>query len=347
MRAAVIEEVGAPLRVRAVAVPEPGPGEVLLRVGGCAVDRFDIAIRNGVRERATSLPHILGHEIAGEVAGLGQGVSGLAEGDRVASSLYLVCGRCRWCLRGRETICESFGGHIGVNIPGGYAEYVVIPARNLAAIPDGLDFAQASMVANAIGTPYHALVARMGLRPGDRLVVTGAGGGVGLHAVQLGSLFGASVMAVDLGPAKLEAARNLGADTAMDPTEKDLGQAIREWTDGRGADGVLELVGPATMSATLNALAKGGRMVVVGSHTGSEWTIDPGDVYRNEWEILGSRNVSVDELRTVVDLVARGAITPMVDQTGPLDRAEEFQDRVRSGAVIGRDVLTPGEGTGP
>jgi D-arabinose 1-dehydrogenase-like Zn-dependent alcohol dehydrogenase len=341
MRAALIEKAGGPLRVRAIPVPEPGLGEVLLRVGGCAVDRFDVAIRNGVRERATKLPHILGHEIAGEVARLGPGVSGLAEGDRVASSLYLVCGRCRWCLRGRETICERFGGHVGVNIPGGYAEYVVLPARNLASIPDDLDFAPASMLANAIGTPYHALVARMGLRPGDRLVVTGAGGGVGLHAVQLGVMLGAAVMAVDLGPNKLAAARAQGADTAVDPTETDLGQAIRAWTDGLGADGVLELVGPATMPAALNALAKGGKMVIVGSHTGSEWTIDPGNVYRNEWEILGSRNVAVDELRTVIDLVERGAITPMVDRTGSLDQAEEFQDRVRSGAVIGRDVLVP------
>lgn len=327
--------------MRTVPVPEPGPGEVLLRVGGCAVDRFDLAIRNGVRERATKLPHILGHEIAGEVARLGPGVGGLGEGDRVASSLYLVCGQCRWCLRGRETICENFGGHVGVNIPGGYAEYVVLPARNLASIPDELDFPAASMLANAIGTPYHALVARMGLLPGDRLVVTGAGGGVGLHAVQLGAMLGAAVMAVDLGQRKLAIARELGADIAIDPTETDLGQAIREWTDGRGADAVLELVGPATMPAALNALAKGGRMVIVGSHTGSEWTIDPGDVYRNEWEILGSRNVAVDELRTVIDLVARGAVAPMVDQTGSLDRAEEFQDRVRAGVVIGRDVLVP------
>ena len=341
MRAALIEDAGGPLLVREVPVPEPGPGEVLLRVGGCAVDRFDIAIRNGVRERATKLPHILGHEIAGEVAGTGPGVAGLAEGDRVASSLYLVCGRCRWCLRGRETICENFGGHIGVNIPGGYAEYVVVPARNLAAIPDELDLVPASMLANAIGTPHHALFARMGLRPGDRLVVTGAGGGVGLHAIQLGALFGAAVMAVDLGRRKLAAARDLGADATVDPTETDLSQAIRDWTDGRGADGVLELVGPATMPATLNGLAKGGRMVIVGSHTGSDWTIDPGDVYRNEWEILGSRNVAVDELRTVVDLVARGVITPVVDQTGSLDQAEEFQDRVREGLVIGRDVLVP------
>lgn len=341
MRAVLIEEADGPLVLREVAIPEPGPEEVLLRVGGCAVDRFDVAIRRGVRERATSLPHILGHEIAGTIAGLGDEVTGLSEGDRVASTLYLVCGECRWCLRGRETICENFGGHVGVNIPGGYAEYVVLPARNLVPIPDDLGMPEASILANAIGTPYHAIVVRMGIRPGDRLVVTGAGGGVGLHAIQIGLMTGADVMAVDLGRPKLDRAIALGASAAIDPTETDLTEAVREWTGGTGADGVLELVGPATMPATLSGLAKGGKMVIVGSHSGKDWTIDPGDIYRNEWEIRGSRNVSSDELRTVVDLVDRGLVDPIIDQTGDLQDAERFQQRVVDGVVIGRDVLVP------
>ncbi len=343
MRAVLIEEPDGPLVLREVPRPEPGHGEVLLRVEGCAVDRFDVAIRRGVRERATSLPHILGHEIAGTVALVGDDVTGLSEGDRVASTLYLVCGECRWCLRGRETICENFGGHVGVNTPGGYAEYVVLPARNLVPIPDDLGMPEASILANAIGTPYHAIVVRMGIRPGDRLVVTGAGGGVGLHAIQIGLMAGADVMAVDLGRPKLDHAISLGASAAIDPTESDLTEAIREWTGGTGADGVLELVGPATMPATLNGLAKGGKMVIVGSHTGKDWTIDPGDIYRNEWEIRGSRNVSSDELRTVVDLVDRGLIDPIIDQTGDLTEAERFQQRVVDGVVIGRDVLVPAQ----
>lgn len=341
MRAVLLEESDGPLVLREVPLPRPGPGEALVRVRSCAVDQFDLAIRKGIRERATGLPHVLGHEIAGEVAELGVGVEVPAPGTRVASTLYLVCGRCRWCLRGRETICERFGGHVGVNIPGGYAEYVVLPARNLVPIPDHIDFPAASILANAIGTPFHALTARMGLSPGDRLVVTGAGGGVGLHAVQIGVMLGASVMAVDLGPRKLDAALGLGAERAIDPSTTDLDVAIREWTGGVGADRVLELVGPATMTHTLRSLSKGGRMVIVGSHTGKEWTIDPGEIYRNEWEILGSRNVSADELRTVVDLVARGRISPIVDSTHPLADAELLHERVRSGQVIGRDVLVP------
>lgn len=341
MRAAVIEEHGGPIVVRDVPVPRPGRDEVLLKVGACAVDRFDLAIRKGSRERAGSLPHILGHEISGEVSALGVGVDRLAVGDRVASTLYLVCGRCRSCRRGRETICLEFGGHIGAAVPGGYAEYVALPARNLVPIPGSLGFPEASILANAIGTPYHALRARMRVRPGDRIIVTGAGGGVGLHAIQVGRVLGAEVMAVDLGEEKLAMAREVGAAIAIDPTSTDITTAARDWTAGRGVDGVLELVGPATMPATLASLTKGGRMVIVGAHTGSEWTLDPGDIYRNEWEILGSRNVSVDELATVVDLVASGKIRPVVAGRHSLEDVELLHERVRSGEVVGRDVLVP------
>ncbi len=340
MRAAVIDIVDGPLEVREIPVPSPGAGEVLIRVKSCAVDRFDLAIRKGHRERPV-LPLILGHEISGEVVALGQGVAGWAAGDRIASTLYLTCGVCRWCRRGRDTICENFRGHIGVNSPGGYAEYTVLPANNLVRLPDSIGFPAGSILANAIGTPFHALAKRMRLSPGERIIVTGAGGGVGLHAVQMAVAMGAFVLAADLGEAKLEAASSYGAALAIDPTVMDLTEVAMSWTGGTGVDGVLELVGPATMPACLAALAKGGRMVIVGSHTGDVWKIDPGAIYRNEWEILGSRNVTADELATVVALVAEGRISPVVAETHPLEDAEVLHERVRSGTVIGRDVLIP------
>ena len=340
MRAIVIEEFGGPMVLREVPKPEPGPREVLIRVRACAVDRFDVAIRKGLRERGT-LPHILGHEVAGEVAELGAGVTGWSHGDRIAATLYLVCGTCRWCVSGRETICENFGGHVGVAIPGGYAEYMVLPVHNLVALPESIDFPAGSILANAIGTPWHALKYRMQLSQGERLIVTGAGGGVGLHAVQIGVMLGAEVMAVDLGQAKLDAARKMGATEVIDPRIQPLDGAAKRWSNGIGVDGVLELVGPATMPKALASLAKGGRMVIVGSHTGSEWKIDPGDLYRNEWEIKGSRNVSAAELAEVIELVVAGSISPVVAGTYPLEEAEALQARVSAGTVIGRDVLIP------
>lgn len=340
MRAVQLDEFGGPLQLREVPVPKAGPGQVLLRVGACAVDQFDLAIREGRWSHAV-LPLIIGHEIAGEVAEVGAGVANWHPGDRVAASLYLVCGTCRHCLSGRETICENFGGHIGVSTPGGYAEYVVLPARNLVSLPDSIDFASGSVIANAIGTPYHAMLARMRLRPGEYVIVTGAGGGVGIHAIQLARLFGAKVMAVDVTAGKLEAALDQGADIAVDPNETDLAAAAREWTGGVGVDAILELVGPATMPAGLTALAKGGRMVVVGSHTGTELTISPHAFYQNEFALLGSRNVSVAELAEVVALVADGKVTPVVSGRYPLEEVEELHERVRQRAVIGREVLVP------
>jgi propanol-preferring alcohol dehydrogenase len=340
MRAVQLDEFDGPLHHRTIPVPEPGMGEALLRVGACAVDQFDLAIRNGRWSHAV-LPLIIGHEIAGEVVAVGPGVAGWAPGDRVAASLYLVCGHCRHCRSGRETICENFGGHVGVSIPGGYAEYVALPARNLVAIPDDLSFPEASVIANAIGTPYHALTKQMRLRPGEFFLVTGAGGGVGIHAVQLAAMMGARVMAVDITTDKLDAARARGAEVVVNPEDEDLTAIARSWTGGRGLDGILELVGPATMPAGLAALAKGGRMVVVGSHTGTELTISPHAFYQNEFELLGSRNVSVGELAEVVDLVAAGKVEPVVSGTYPLEQVEELHERVRNRTVIGREVLVP------
>jgi propanol-preferring alcohol dehydrogenase len=340
MRAVRLEEFGGPLIVTEVPVPKPGSGQVLVEVRACAVDRFDTAIRARVRERA-ELPLILGHEIAGVVAGVGEGVDRWQVGDRVVTSLYLTCGYCRWCRRGRETICENFGGHIGVNSPGGYAQFTVLPASNLVRLPENVDFPAGSLIANVIGTSFHALVKRMRLAPAERIIVTGGGGGVGLHAIQIAVLLGAWVMGVDLGVPKLEAMRKAGAVRVVDPSETDLVSSAREWTAGVGVDGVLELVGAATMPATLQSLAKGGRMVIVGSHTGSNWNIDPGLIYRNEWEILGSRNVTVDELTTVVALVADGRIRPVVAGLYPLEDVELLHQRVSEGVVEGRDVLLP------
>ncbi|HEX2152595.1 MAG TPA: alcohol dehydrogenase catalytic domain-containing protein, partial [Acidimicrobiia bacterium] len=149
MRAMLLEEYGGPLVLREVPVPTPGPGEVLVRVRACAVDRFDTAIRAQVRERGT-LPLTLGHEIAGDVVTPGPGVDRWVEGNRVVTSLYLTCGHCRWCRRGRETICENFAGHVGVNTPGGYAEYTVLPAANLVLLPDSIDYPAGSLLANVV-----------------------------------------------------------------------------------------------------------------------------------------------------------------------------------------------------
>jgi D-arabinose 1-dehydrogenase-like Zn-dependent alcohol dehydrogenase len=340
MKALVLEEIGGPLILKELPEPEPGPGEVLLRVKACAVDQFDLTIRSGKVPHAKA-PIILGHEIAGEVAALGSGVTDWRVGQRVTSTLYLTCGRCRKCRTGRETICEKFIGYLGIQTPGGYAEYTVVPEANLVELPASISFAEGSILANAIGTPYHALTKRMRLQPGERIIITGAAGGVGLHAIQLARLMGALVMAVDIGPAKLEAAQEHGADIAIDPTKRDFAEVALEWTNGYGAEGILELTGQATISTSLRALGKGGRLVIVGFHTGSEFGVQASQMVANEWEILGSRNVTKQELVEVVALAQTGRVRPIVTGAYSLEAVETIHTQLKQQEIIGRVVLEP------
>lgn len=340
MKSLIVDEAGGPLNLREVSPPEPAPGEVLLRVKACAVDQFDLSIRYGKVPHAR-FPLVLGHEIAGEVAGLGSGVTGWRVGQRATSTLYLTCGRCRKCRSGRETICENFIGYLGIQTPGGYAEYTTIPEVNLVELPDNIPFPEGSILANAIGTPLHAFTKRMHLRPGERVVITGAGGGVGLHAIQLARLMGAFVMAVDVGQVKLEAALANGADVAVDPTVDDFAEAARAWTGGLGVEGVLELTGAATLIKSLQALGKGGRVVIVGFHTGSEFSVQASQMVANEWEILGSRNVSKNELVEAVSLVESGRLRPIVTGRYSLEEAEDVHARLARREIVGRVVLEP------
>jgi len=340
MKALVVKEFGGPLISENIPVPQPKPEEALVRVKACAVDQFDLTIRDG-KFPTVKTPIILGHEIAGVVEAAGAQVTSVMVGDRVTSTLYLTCGRCRYCLTGRETICADFKGYVGIHTPGAYAEYTTIPAVNLVKLPESISFVEGSVIANAIGTPYHALTKRARVQPGERVIITGAGGGVGVHAIQLAKMMGAFVMAVDIGEEKLALARELGAEVAYDASMGDFSSAAREWTNDEGAEVVLELVGTKTFESSLKSLARGGRMVVVGSHTGTTLSASPQAMIANEWEILGSRNVTKRELAEVVALVAAGRIKPIVTGAYPLEEAEALHQRLRKQEIIGRVVLEP------
>ncbi len=341
MRALVVKEFGGPLVLEDVPVPQPGPREVLLRVKACAVDQFDLTIRDGKFAMADKVPIILGHEIAGVVEAIGAEVTSVSVGERVTSTLYLTCGKCRYCLTGRETICADFKGYIGIHTPGAYAEFTTVPEVNLVKLPDSIPYVDASVIANAIGTAYHALTKRVRLQPGERIIITGAAGGVGAHAVQLARLMGAFIMAVDVGAEKLALASELGADRVFDAGTGDFSAAAREWTQGEGAEAILELVGTKTFESSIKSLGRGGRMVIVGSHTGTTLTASPQAMIANEWEILGSRNVTKRELAEVVNLVASGRIKPVVTGVYPLQEAEAVHQRLRRQEICGRVVLEP------
>lgn len=341
MKALVLKDFGGPLVLEDVPIPQPGRDEALIRVKACAVDQFDLTIRDGKFAMAKVTPIILGHEIAGVVEEVGADVTSVSVGDSVTSTLYLTCGKCRYCLTGRETICADFKGYVGIQTPGAYAEYTTVPAENLVKMPEKISFSGGSVLANAIGTPYHALTKRARLQPGERIIITGAGGGVGIHAIQVAQMMGAFVMAVDIGDEKLAFARDLGAEVVFDASKSDFSAAARDWTNGEGVDVVLELVGTATFDSSIKSLARAGRMVIVGSHTGKELQASPQAMIANEWEILGSRNVSKLELAEVVELVAAERVKPIVTGIYPLEEAEAIHKRLRNQEIIGRVVLEP------
>ncbi|TMD26600.1 MAG: NADPH:quinone oxidoreductase, partial [Chloroflexi bacterium] len=198
MHAMVLEQFGGRLTATVMTVPEPGPGEVLVRVVACGAGLTLESVRLG--HLGGSTPRIMGHEFSGTVAATGAGVDGWHKGDPVTGSFYLFCGNCVMCASGRETLCINNKGNIGAKIDGAFAEYVVVPACNLVSIPEGVALREAGVIADAVATSYHIARERARIVPGQRVAVIGAGGGVGIHMLQVAKAFGAFVIAVERDP---------------------------------------------------------------------------------------------------------------------------------------------------
>ncbi len=269
MRAMVLEKFGAPLKLKDVPMPRIGPNDALVRVRVCGAG-LTVVIMIATPGRIKSYPRIPGHEIAGEVVEVGSEVRTIKVGSRVTNHFYLTCGNCRYCRSGRETLCENFRGNVGNGCDGGYAEYVALPERNLVPIPDGVTDLEASVASDAIATPYHACHAEAQISPGDDVLIIGAGGGVGIHMVQMARLCGGRVLAAEIGEEKLELAKTMGADEVIDTRRGDLVKQVKALTGGRGVDAAIDIVATSqTLQACLGSLAPGGRMVIIGSKPAS------------------------------------------------------------------------------
>ena len=338
MRAAVLEQFGKPLMVKEVDVPAVGPGEVLIRVRYCGVCGTDLKIKAG-KSGPASLPMIMGHEAAGEVAEVGAGVTDFAPGDRVVANFYITCGRCRYCRQGRDTLCDAVRQH-GFNTDGGYAEFMKTPVANLCTVPDHVPLDQACILADAVATSYHAVTKRADVGPGSTVALVGTGG-VGLHALQMARLAGAWTVAVDINEDRLDLARKLGTDATIDAREGDFHQQIRSLTGGDGVDTVFEFVAnDRTLDSSYRSLRKGGRLVFVGYVPGLAMTMMPHEVVRNELEVVGSRANTTQGLRETMDLVAQGWIRPIIDQHLPLEEIESAHRMLAEGRFLGRAVVS-------
>jgi propanol-preferring alcohol dehydrogenase len=340
VKAAVFHGPDRPLVVEDVPTPTAGPGQVLIRVAGCGVCHTDLHYIDHGTPTFKKPPMILGHEISGVVEDAGDGVTNLKKGDRVLAAAVTSCGTCAACREGRENVCER-GEMLGNNIDGGFAEYVVAPAKDTFALPEEIPLVEGSIIADAITTPYHAVVNRGRVRPGDAVAVFGCGG-IGVNVVQVAAALGARVVAVDVSPFKLEWAQKLGAAAVVNPSEVErVDKALRKATGG-GADVAFEAVGkPVTQEQALGSLKTGGRAVFVG-YSPDTMTLNSGRVMFRELEVVGSLGCRPVDYPRVIELVRQGRIkvNELVTHRFGLDRIGEALDTLRSGAAL-RVVVTP------
>ena len=344
MKAIVLKAPGSPLVLETVPDPKPGPGEAVAKVLACGAGLTIHHARAGRIEVKT--PRILGHEITGEIVAVGAGVKSLARGDGVTAYFYLTCGECRWCRINRETLCENFGGYVGREVDGGYAEYIKLPASSFMKFPEGLDWrahpAEAGVICDAIATPLK-VTRRARVAPTDTVAVFGAGGGLGVHMLKVARWAHArKVIAVDVMASKFEACVKAGADATVDASEERVAEQLRELTGGKGVDVAIDFVSSAaTLEAAIAALGRGGRLVTLGGHGGT-FSVKPGELLRKEIEVLGSRYATREEVTESLEIVARGEVWPMVTEKVPLAEAEALHQRLDKALITGRAALMIG-----
>ena len=347
MRAMVLRDTGPSenLQMETLPDPAPGPGQVVVQVAQCGVCFHDVVVRNGTLRAGIGLPAILGHEVAGTVAAVGAEVRGLRVGDRVAATQRShVCGACRYCRTGREPLCAEalLIGDRGLN--GGYAEYAVFDADALVPMPDSLDFRSASVAACAVGTAFHAVSGIGGVTPADTVLVTGASGGVGIHAIQIARAAGATVLASTTSRDRTAALHEAGAHhVVVHGRGEDFSPQLRELTGGEGADVAIDTVGTPVFAATRRSLARGARWVMVGQLTGDFVPFNPAQLFLRGISLLSATSVTREELRRCLRLLADGTVRAMVDDTLPLDRAAEAHRRLEAGSTFGRLTLSPAQ----
>jgi D-arabinose 1-dehydrogenase-like Zn-dependent alcohol dehydrogenase len=313
----------------------------LIQVKACGVCYLDVIVRSGMRSRA-KLPLTLGHEISGVVVEAGPGAMLFKAGDRVASTYRIACGHCRYCRGGHGEICDNRRG-VGEHRDGGYAEYVALPESVLATVPDVVSFDKACVCGCVVGAVYNAVVKSARVRPGEVVLVTGAGGGVGTHAIQLSRLAGGHVIAVTTSADKAERIRALGANEVLVVQRgQEWSADVKKLTDGRGAEVVIEGVGSATFPSSFRALAKGGRMVFVGEISGEPVQFNAAlMIYKEAW-LTGAQSANAEELTQVLNLAAAGGIQPVIGQVLPLEEASRAHELLASQANFGRIVLSVG-----
>ena len=340
MKAMVLEQFNAPLSWQDVPEPQVGPRDVLIRVAANGLCATDLKIAGGLVP-TVPLPHIPGHEAAGEVVKVGAEVPGLQRGDHVTCYPTEGCGFCDCCRKGMENYCVT-APRTGFEINGGFSELMRVSGRNAVKINAEVPWGEAAIIPDAMASVYHALTHRARIQPGETVVIVGIGG-LGIHAMQMASLMGARVIAADVVPDKLQGAEQFNPDIIVNSRTDSLPERVKELTGGLGADVVVEGVGGEAVAAVLPdsvaCLKLGGRLVVLGYNYGIPLAVDTADLIYGQWSILGSRASNLQDMVEVVKLVEQGRLKPVVSETYPLQEVEQALAKLRESPPLGRIVL--------
>ncbi len=340
MKAVRIHEHGGPevLRLEEAPPPQPGPREALVRVRAVALNHIDVWVRQGLPRLRPAFPHILGADIAGEIAALGADVGDWQVGEPVMLHPGVSCGHCPTCVAGLDNRCRDYS-ILGEHIPGGYAEYVTVPRENLLRKPPHLSFEEAAAMPLVFLTAWNMLVTNARLRFGEDVLIWGAGSGVGSAGIQIARLFAGRVITTAGAAWKLERAKALGADAGINYREQDVREEVRRITAGRGVDVVLDHVGAATWETSIKSLATGGRLTVCGATSGPQTQVDIRYVYARQLTIAGTWMGTKAEMRQVLRLIERQRLSPVVFAVLPLTEAADAHRLMEASGHFGKIVL--------
>ncbi len=342
MKAVLLPRYGGPEVLEYVTdYPKPvvGPDQVLVHVHAVSLNHLDLFVREGIPTLQLTLPHILGADVAGEVAQVGSDVTGFELGDRAVVNPGISCGHCEYCLIGEDSECVDYK-ILGEHLPGGYAEYVAVPAQNLLPIPVDLPWAPAAAAPLVYMTAWRLLITKAKIRPGEDVLILGAGSGVSTAAIQIAKLAGATVFTTSSSEQKLKRAKELGADVVINSKEMPWSKAVWELTGKRGVDVVLDHVGQATFKDSVKALRRGGRLVSPGATSGPVVELDMRYLFWRQLSVIGSTMANRREFEEVMKLVFMGRLTPVVDKIFPLEKAREAHEYLSKGEQFGKVVLT-------
>lgn len=338
MKAVRIHQFGGPevLMYEDILDPQPRKDQLLVRVKACALNHLDVWVRKGLP--GVKLPHILGSDIAGEIAEVGEYVTGFSAGQRVLVAPMHFCGHCVKCLAGLQNQCREFTV-LGNAVDGGNCELIAVPAANVISIPDTLDFNQAASVPLVFVTAWQLLVGLAAVRPGQTVLVLGASSGVGIAAIQIAKLFHCRVIATAGDEKKLDKGRALGADYGINHYKQKISEEVRKITNKEGVDIVIEHVGAATWGESVKSLKTGGKLVTCGATTGPNVSIDLRHLFARQLTLLGSYMGTMAELHEVLKHVFAGRLKPVVDRVFPLSDIRAAHEYLERSQMFGKVIL--------